>query len=59
MAVFYNSLKEGVQFENKQNLMVAIAQLNEKGYRLIQSIRKRINDYLHRETDEPKTAEDK
>lgn len=57
MAVYYASLKDGAQFENKQQLLVAISQLNEKGYRLIQSVRRRINDYLHRDAEEPRANE--
>jgi hypothetical protein len=52
MGFFYQSLKNQKQFENNQHILVAIAQLNEKGYKLIQSIRKRINDYLHKEADD-------
>jgi hypothetical protein len=52
MCVFAAMLKDNNQFDNKQHMLVAIAQLNEKGYKLIQSVRKRISDFLHREQEE-------
>ena len=59
MSMYYNSLRENNQFENRQQLLVSVAQLNEKGFRLIQSVRKRINDYLVREVEEPKQLHEK
>lgn len=49
MASFVHTLKMNNPFENKQQVLTAVAKLNERGYKLMSSLRKKMTEFLQKD----------